>query len=222
MRNYQYCLFDLDGTLTNPETGIVNSVIYALNKFGIRETDRKKLRKFIGPPLADSFQEMYGFTRKEAWQGIEWYREYYTDRGIYENQAYEGIEELLSALRTEGKELIVATSKPEPFARVILEHFHLERYFSLIAGASMDEKRVRKDEVIADALERAGILSSKQTIMIGDREHDIIGAKKNGLDSMGVLFGFGSREELELAGADYLAETPEDIGKKLRAAGMKR
>lgn len=216
MGNYQYCLFDLDGTLTDSEPGIVNSVIYALKKNGIEETDRIKLRKFIGPPLIESFREMYGFTKEQAKQTVQWYREYYSDQGMFENSVYEGIRQLLVQLKAEGRILIVATSKPEKFARIILEYFDLAKYFDLIAGAGMDEKRTHKDEVIAYAMERMDIRDKEKVIMIGDREYDVIGAKKNGVRSMGVLFGFGSRKELETAGADYIAETPEEIKSLLK------
>lgn len=212
MAKYHYYLFDLDGTITDSEMGITNSVKHALKKYGIEETDQDKLRKFVGPPLADSFMKYYGFTKEQAQKGIEYYREYYTNGGMFENEVYDGIPELLQKLKDAGKVLIVATSKPELFAKQILEHFDLSKYFDCIAGASMDESRVNKDEVIAYALDLYGISEHKEEmVMIGDREHDIFGAKKNDLDSIGVLFGFGDLKELKAAGADYIVEHPLEI-----------
>lgn len=182
-----------------------------MRRYHIEEQDEETLRKFIGPPLAESFQRYYGLSAEEAKRAIEYYREYYTAGGMFENKVYEGIPELLEGLKAAGKTLIVATSKPELFAEQILEHFDLARYFDCIAGASMDEVRVNKDEIIDYALDKCGIKDKRQMVMIGDREHDIFGAKRNGLASIGVLFGFGSREELESAGADYIVETPEEI-----------
>lgn len=211
MGKYQYYLFDLDGTLTDSGLGITNSVKYALKKYGIEEDDMDKLREFVGPPLAESFQKYYGFSEEESKRAIEYYREYYTAGGMLENEVYEGIPELLEQLKNAGKSLIVATSKPELFAKQILEHFELAQYFDCIAGASMDESRVDKAEVIDYALRLCNIEKKDRIVMIGDREHDILGAKKNGLDSIGVLFGFGSREELKNAGADHIVEVPGEI-----------
>lgn len=211
MKDYQYFLFDLDGTVTDPGEGITNSVMYALQKFGIHERDRRKLYRFIGPPLADSFREFYGFSADGAKKGIRFYREYYSKKGIFENKLYPGIEEVLKRMKEDGKTLVLATSKPEFFAGRILEYFHLDSYFTFVAGATMDENRVKKGDVIVYALEQCSITDKRKALMIGDRKHDIQGAKENGLDSMGVLYGYGSREELETAGADYLAETVEDI-----------
>lgn len=208
---YDVILFDLDGTLTDSGLGITNSVAYSLKKYGIEVADRAELYKFIGPPLKESFEKYYGFSAEELKKAVEYYREYYTDKGMFENSVYEGIEELLKEIRKAGKMAVVATSKPEIFARKILEHFGLAKYFSYIVGANMDETRTKKDEVISYVLESCDIPDKSKVLMIGDREHDILGAKRNGLDSLGVLFGFGNREELKKAGADYIAETVKDI-----------
>lgn len=215
MENYEYILFDLDGTLTDPAIGITNSVMYALNKYGISVTDRKLLYKFIGPPILESFERYYDFSKEEAINAVEYYREYFKDKGIFENHVYTDIENLLKKLRALGKTLIVATSKPEIFAKQILDHFGLAMYFTYIAGATLDGSRVKKDHVISYALESCNIVDKSNVIMIGDREHDIIGAKKNEIQSMGVLYGYGSREELENAGADYIVETVYEIEKIL-------
>lgn len=214
-KQYHYILFDLDGTLTDPGEGITNSVAHALAYYGIQNEDRSLLNKFIGPPLAESFAEFYGFSEERIAEATEYFREYFRDKGIFENEIYEGIEDVLKELLANGKELIVATSKPEEFAKRILEHFHIIQYFTFVAGSTMDEKRVKKDEVIRYALESCGIEDMSQAIMIGDRRHDIIGAKKVEMDSIGVLYGYGDEEELTGAGATYLAETVQDIVKLL-------
>lgn len=206
-----YLLFDLDGTLTDPMIGITRSVQYALRAYGIEEPDLKVLCPFIGPPLKDSFMKYYDFPEHQAEEAIGKYREYFSVTGIFENRVYDGIEELLQELKDCGKRLLIATSKPEKFAVQILEHFHLAQYFDYVCGASMDEKRVKKGEVIAYALETAGIKDISMAIMIGDREHDIIGAKENHMNSIGVLFGYGSREELERSGADFIAASVEEL-----------
>ena len=213
MSKYNVILFDLDGTLTDPGLGITNSVMHALKKYGIEVADRTSLYKFIGPPLIDSFEKYFGFSHEEAVKSVDYYREYYKDKGIYENAVYDGVEELLKSLNAKGKKIILATSKPEPFAKEILRHFDLEKYFLFAAGSTMSETRTNKAEVIEYALSECGITDKSAVIMVGDREHDIIGANKNGIDSIGVLFGYGSRDELESAGATYIAETVADIEK---------
>lgn len=213
---YDTILFDLDGTLTDPGEGVTNSVAYALEKRGIHVADHRELYCFIGPPLHVSFQTFYGFTAEEATHAIVDYREYYRDRGIYENVVYDGMEDVLRTLQAAGKTLAVATSKPEVFARRVLEHFHLNGYFDVIAGASMDTSRTAKSDIITYALAeltaKAGKAPDpKKTLMIGDRSHDIHGAANNGLDSMGILYGYGDRAEMEEAQATYIAETVADI-----------
>lgn len=209
--HYDNILFDLDGTLTDPAMGITNSVMHALKKYGIEVSDRSELYKFIGPPLTDSFERYYGFSKSEAVTAVEYYREYFKDIGIFENKVYEGIPELLARLSDKGKTIILATSKPSVFAKRILEHFDLAKYFSFVSGSLLDGTRVRKDEVIQYALTGCNITDKSGTVMVGDREHDIIGAKKCGIQSIGVLFGYGSREELEAAGADYIAASVDEI-----------
>ena len=209
---YNTILFDLDGTLTDPGMGITNSVAYALKKWNIEVKDRTELYKFIGPPLLDSFEKYYGFSPEECRQAVKYYREYFSTKGLFENEVYDGVVELLTELKKSGKKLVIATSKPDKFTIEILKHFDLYKYFDFVAGASMDETRTKKDEVIAYALENLGIKDVSDVLMIGDREHDIFGAKAHGLDSMGVLYGYGDREELETAGATYIVKKVEDIG----------
>lgn len=202
--------FDLDGTLTDPQEGITNSVAYALSKFGVEVADKTALRRFIGPPLIGAFREYYGFSQENAEKALAYYREYFAPKGIFENAVIEGIPELLSVLKKQGKRLYLATSKPEPFAIQILKHFALDGYFDGIYGSTMDETRTQKDAVIAYALTESGA-DKDGTVMVGDRHHDVDGAKKNDMKSVGVLFGYGSREELLGAGADDIAETVEEL-----------
>ena len=208
---FETILFDLDGTLTDPALGITNSVAHALSKWDISVSDRSELFKFIGPPLLDSFAEYYGFSDEQSRLALKYYREYFTDRGMFENRVYEGVPELLSNLKAQGKQLIVATSKPEEFAARILQHFELDGYFDFIGGASMDETRVKKADVIQYALDTCNISSKASVIMVGDRHHDIDGAKLCGLPSIGVTYGYGSIDELKDAGADFIALSVEDI-----------
>ncbi len=208
-----YILFDLDGTLTDPEEGITNSVAYALGRFGIPVENRKSLDVFIGPPLDDSFMEYYGFDREKALRAISVFREYFRDRGIFENVVYPRIPEMLDGLKKSGKTLILATSKPEVFAVRILDRFGLSQYFTVVTGSLLDNTRTDKHEVIEAALEKAGVTDRTRAVMVGDREHDIIGAKKSSLASVGVTYGYGSREELAQAGADLICRTPEEFTK---------
>ena len=208
---YDYFLFDLDGTLTDPGLGITNSVAYALEKYHISVKDRRELYPFIGPPLWRSFSEFYGFDEKQTRQAIVYYREYFGEKGLFENEVYAGIPDVLAALKQAGKTLLVATSKPEIYTNRILEHFDLARYFDVVAGATMDETRNEKADIIAYALKQIADADPSKIVMIGDRKFDILGARENGIDSIGVLYGYGSRAELEEAQATYIAEEPEDV-----------
>ena len=208
---YKYILFDLDGTITESGPGIMNSVEYALNKMNREVGERDTLKKFIGPPLTESMEKYYGMSEEEALLGVKYYREYYHDKGIYENRVYDGLEEVLKKINEAGKQAIVATSKPEKYAKIIIDHFHLTKYFACVAGMEMDGGRGTKAQVITYALEKNDITDKSKVLMIGDREHDVIGAHENGLDCLGILYGFGSRKEFEEAGADYIRENVEDI-----------
>lgn len=209
---YQYILFDLDGTLTDPGIGITNSVMYALEKFNIKVSDRVELYPFIGPPLLDSFEKYYGFTPDESKQALLYYREYFVEKGMFENTVYDGVEDMLSCLLKRGKKLYVATSKPEVYSKKILDHFGLSKYFEFIGGSTLDEKgRIHKSDVIKYVLENARITDTSSAVMIGDRHFDIDGAKICNLDSVGVLYGYGDETELKDAGATYIAEKVGDI-----------
>lgn len=199
-------LFDLDGTLTDPAVGITRSVQYALRAFGVEESDRARLVSFIGPPLEQSFRELYGFSPEQAKQAVACYRVYFRGTGIWENKLYPGVRDMLQTLQNAGKTLLVASSKPEIFVRQILEHFGLAPYFAFAGGSELDGRRVQKDEVIRYVLERSGA-NPRTAAMVGDRRHDVRGARKNGLASIGVLYGYGGRDELLAAGADKLADS---------------
>ncbi len=194
--------FDLDGTLTDPAMGITNSILYALGKMGRELPARESLYRFIGPPLVSAFREFLGMTEEEANRALTLYREYFSVTGLFENTPYDGIDGALSQLKEGGCTLVLATSKPEKFAIRILEHFDLARCFTLICGASMDEKRNTKDAVIGYALDKLGSPDVSRIVMVGDRHHDVQGAAVFGIPTVGVLWGYGSRDELEIAGAE--------------------
>ncbi|SHK72121.1 phosphoglycolate phosphatase [Anaerocolumna jejuensis DSM 15929] len=207
----RYLLFDLDGTLTNPKEGITKSLQYALHHVGIEVEDLDSLEKHIGPPLIDGLRDIQGLKEEEIKEATRWYREYFKEKGIFLNVKYEGIDDLLDTLVKAGRTLILATSKPEEFAREILVHFNLDHYFTDICGAAMDDTRRKKGDIIAYALKKNGINDKEQVVMIGDRLHDIKGARENGISSIGVLYGFGSKEELTEAGAGSLAKDLEEL-----------
>lgn len=210
-KNYTYILLDLDGTVTDSMPGITRSVQYALSCFDIQVTDINTLQKFVGPPLKESFMEYYHFSEKMAMKAIEAYRKRFEKIGIYENSVYPGIESLLKELNKAKKKVMLATSKPEIYARQILDYFHLTPYFTFIGGSSLDGSISQKDQVIHLVLERNKINDKNKAVMVGDRKHDIEGAKKTGLDSVGVLYGYGDRQELSLAGANYIVQDIKEL-----------
>ncbi len=207
----KYVLFDLDGTLTDSEAGILNSIEYMLRVYDISAGDRDSLRPWLGPPLKDSLMKYCGFEEKKALEAVEKYREYYDKQGIFENQVYPGIQELLFGLKEQGYVLALATSKPETAAVRVLKHFNLDSAFTFIGGATLDDSRVKKGDVIRYVLEALKVERLEDAVMVGDREHDVYGARENGLEVIGVLYGYGSRRELEDAGADFIAEKTENI-----------
>jgi len=206
MENYKYILFDLDGTITDPMIGITKSVEFALNHLGIDVNDLADLCPFIGPPLKDSFREFYSLPDDQIEIALIKYRERYSEVGLYENYLYEGMKDILEDLDSSGFKLYLATSKPTVFAERILDHFNLINYFTFIGGSSLDNSRNTKTVVIEHVLQINNITDLSQTIMVGDRKHDIIGAKNVGIDSVGVLYGYGDYDELNLAGATYIVE----------------
>lgn len=206
-KNCKYILWDLDGTLTDPMIGITTCVQYALRHLGIEVKDLQELCPFIGPPLLDSFQEFYRLSEAQAQEAILKYRERFATVGWLENEVYPGMPELLDRLCQAGKTMMVATSKPEVFARKILDHFQLAAYFSFVGGATLDGVRSTKEEVIDYVLKTKEVVSLSEVIMVGDRKFDILGAKHAGVSSVGCVYGYDSREELETAGADYVVDS---------------
>lgn len=205
--NFDTLLFDLDGTLTDSTEGIVRCLEYALERMGFDIPE--DTNKFLGPPLYRSFAEFCGMNEEQVNEAVRIFRERYSTVGLFENRVYEGVPEMLKRLRDGGKRIMVATSKPEVYAVRIFDRFGLSQFFEIVGGANINGTRNDKDEVIEYVLEKAGISDRSSVLMIGDRRQDVIGAHKTGLKCMGILWGFGSIEELTEAGADFIAETPE-------------
>ena len=202
---YQHILFDLDGTLTDSAEGITKSTAYALQHFNIEVADLKSLEKFIGPKLQDSFMEFYNFSEEQAERASELFQERFARIGKFENKLYPGIKELLEKLKNSGRKLYVATSKPVFYSKEILDHFSISQYFEDISGAELDGSKSHKEEVIGRILTQNKITPSGQVVMVGDRKFDVVGAKANQIPVIGVLYGFGGREDLTASGADRLA-----------------
>ena len=218
---YQYLLFDLDGTLTDSAEGIIKCVQYAAEKMGAELKKAEELRVFVGPPLSESFQNVYGFSEADTQQAIAYYRERFKPIGMFENTVYPGIPEMLKAMKENGKINLIASSKPQEFVETILEHFDIAKYFDIIVGASMDESRNTKEAVIEEALlqlkstDRYGQYDDDKCVMIGDRKYDIHGARYFGLRNIGVSYGFAPVGELEEAGADVIVDTVEELTRVL-------
>ena len=208
---YQTILFDLDGTLTDSSLGITNSVRFALEKMDLPVPAREELLPFIGPPLKESFSKYFHLSDQDSQRAVAFYRQYFSKIGLFENQLYPDVLPVLSDLSASGKKLILATSKPQIFAVQILEHFQIKDFFQVIAGATLDGQRSTKADVIQHALEMAQISDTRQCLMVGDRKHDIEGANAHLMDSAGVLYGFGSINELEEAGATYILDKLADL-----------
>jgi len=215
MKNYKVVLFDLDGTLSDPKIGITKSVQHALQKAGVMVNDLDELEPFIGPPLQVSFQEIYGFNDTQITQAIRDYRERFTERGMFENKLYEDIPALLAHLKQQGYILTIATSKPTVFAEQIIKYFQLESYFDLVVGSHLDGSRSAKGEIIAEVLQQLDSYPKDQFIMIGDRKYDLIGARENQIDAIGVTYGFGSLEELKNEEPTYIVDHVNDLLKYL-------
>lgn len=214
----KYLLFDLDGTLTDPKVGITTCVQYALRELGIEEGDLDKLKPFIGPPLKDSFMEFYHLSEAQAEEAIAKYRERFSEVGLFENEIYEGIPQMLHTLQSKGLFLAVASSKPTVYVERILEHFHIRKYFKVVVGSELDGTRVNKDEVVEEALHQLfgeQPINKEEIYMIGDRKFDVEGARAMGIESVAVAYGYGSMEELKEAKADYIVRTVEELEKFL-------
>lgn len=213
---WDHVLFDLDGTLTESGPGIMKSAQYALHAFGI-EKPWQELSYFVGPPLSETFSRF--FPEPQTLEAVVKFREYYKRDGWLDNAPYPGVADMLDALRAQGLRLFVATSKPEVMARRVLEHFGLASYFEAICGApEHDPAAGQKLHVVNAALQAAGCTDRSRAVMVGDRKYDILGGHQAGMAAIGVLYGYGSREELEQAGADALAEAPAQLIKLITAS----
>lgn len=212
----EYVFLDLDGTLSDPSIGITSGVMFTLERFGILETDREKLKAFIGPPLYGSFMKYFGFSLEDAYKAVAVFQEYYAPRGQYENTPYPGIREMLARWKNEGRKLILATSKPEVFAVAILERFGMADSFAFIAGGNEEETRVHKDEIIAYAKEQLALDDTIRAVMVGDTEYDVRGAAKHGIPTIGVTYGFGGAHVLKEAGAHWIAESVEKLDRLMQ------
>ena len=231
---FEYVLFDLDGTLTDPKLGITTCVQYALKSFGIIEENLDNLEPFIGPPLIDSFMQFYGFTKEQAIKAQDKYRERFSVIGWQENEMYPGMDTLLKSLSDKGIKLAVASSKPEVFVEKILSHFGIRGYFTAAVGSELDGRRIRKDEVVLEALCRLGVSTEEEAerylkdghfttdhqmhsscAMVGDRKFDVEGAKAMNLVSVAVTYGYAQGDELQLAKPDYIVDTVEELQKVL-------
>ena len=209
MMQKDYLFFDLDGTLTESAPGIIRSAKYALSHFGITLSD-EELHRFIGPPLLESFQNLCGLCEEDSRHAIRLYRSYYEKKGIFENSVYDGVEEMLCRLKKAGNKIAMATSKPEIYAKKIADHYGLTPYFDEIAGAALDHVRMTKSDVLRNAVRGVGLTDMAAGLMIGDRKHDVLGARELGMDTLGVLYGYGSRDELIRAGALSVVSTPAE------------
>lgn len=212
----QYILFDLDGTLTESAPGIINSLKYALERLGIKDYDRAILDRFIGPPLAVSFEKFFGFTGEKCNNAIKIYREYFSEKGLFENSVYPGVEDMLARLKSAGFKLAVATSKPEVFARRILDKFGLSGYLDVIHGIPLDNEHMTKAQVIERTMNELGVSEKQSALMVGDRDYDVAGAHQNGIECLGVTYGYGSLGELKGAGAEYIAVSAADVVKVIK------
>jgi len=207
MGKKEYLFFDLDGTLIDSKPGITRSAQYALAKMGVQVDDLDTLRSFIGPPLKECFRELYGFEGDTGDLAVYYYREYFSQKGIYQNQLYPGIPRLLQALEDAGKKLVLATSKPLVYARQILDRLELTPHFRFLSGSELSGERSGKAEVIGYALESLYIEDPRRCLMVGDRRHDVEGATRMGMECVGILYGYGGMEELAAAGAAHFAES---------------
>lgn len=202
---YQYIFFDLDGTLTDPREGITKGIQYALAHMGIEEPDLTKLERFIGPPLTDSFMEHYGFTAGQAAKSVDYYQEYFSVHGVYQNKLFAGVKEMLQNLKAHNRVLAIASSKPEVFAEKIVKYFDIDELLDNVCGSIMDTRRSKKAEVIEELMNRLQItedmIKGNKILMVGDRRYDVEGAAAFGIPCLGLDMGFAEEGELEKAGA---------------------
>ena len=209
MKSFEVLLFDLDGTLTDSTEGIQKCLVNAIERMGFEVPE--DTNKFLGPPIRQSFSEFCGMDKQQIDEAVRIFRERYSTIGLFENRVYDGVPEMLQQLRDNGKRIMVATSKPEQYAVRIFERFGLSQYFEFVGGAELDGTRDYKHEVIEYVLDKTNVTDRSRVLMIGDRRQDVLGAHKTGIKCLGILWGFGSREELEEVGADYITDTPQSL-----------
>ncbi len=210
MNQIKNILFDLDGTIIEPEVGIINSILFALDKMDIRASNKEELKAFIGPPLIDSFEIHYGLNKENAAKAVNYYREYFSEKGIYQNTLYPEITNVLKQLKNEDYKLFIATSKPTIYAEKILEHFKIINLFEGVVGSNLSNSRKDKEEIVHFVINTYNLIRN-ETIMIGDRKFDIIGARKNSIKSIGVTYGHGSLDELQGEKASYIVDNCLDL-----------
>ncbi len=211
MKNYDYYLFDFDGTLCDTTEGIFNSILYSLEWYGIKETDLKKLEFFVGPPLFESYKTVYGVSDDDANALIEKYRERYKVKAAEESRLYNGIKNMLKELKRQGKKIAIASSKPQKFVDEISQYHDIYKYYDFVSAESFKNNHSSKKDLINACLDYFGNPDKDKVIMIGDRFYDIDGANAVGIDSAGAVYGFGTEEELKNAGATYILNAPEDL-----------
>jgi len=213
--SFTHLLFDLDGTLTNPRLGIGNSLKYALRQMQIDGYSSEILERFVGPPLQDGFKNVFGLNERNTDLAVEHFRTYFGDKGLYENDPYPGISELLEELHLSGKHIYVVTSKLEKYAKMIVQHFEFDLYLDDLVGAEYTGKHSGKGQLITQLMERNRIQASHSVVMIGDTQYDMIGAKENGISSLAVGYGFGTAETLQACNPDYLVESVDELAELL-------
>lgn len=213
--NYRYILFDLDGTLVDSKVGVMAAAKFALNKMGVPETQIVNLERMIGPPLKHSFKDFFSLSDEFADKAIEYFREHYKDKSIFDCEMYDGIIPMLQMLKADGYTLAVATSKPTVFAKRILDKLDISKYFDAIVGSSLDDDHQDKFGIISSVYKQLDVYNANQAIMVGDRMYDIKGANKIGMDSIGVLYGYGSLDEFQDAGASYVVNSVKELGQLL-------
>lgn len=211
MKDYDYYLFDFDGTLCDTTEGIFNSIIYSLDCYGIKENDLKKLEFFVGPPLFESYKTIYNVSDEDALWLIEKYRERYKTKAAEESLIYDGIREMLEELKRRGKKIAVASSKPKTFVDEISKYHDIYKYYDFVAAEDFKNNHSSKKELINNCLNFFNNPDKAVVLMVGDRFYDIDGAKASGVDSAGAVYGFGTEEELKKAGATYILHSPSDL-----------
>jgi len=214
---FSHILFDLDGTLTNPRLGIGNSLKYALRQMQIDGYSNEILERFVGPPLQEGFKNLFGLNERNTNLAVEHFRTYFGEKGLFENEPYDGIAELLAELHFSGKRVYVVTSKLEKYARMIIRHFEFDKYIDDLQGAEATGKHSGKGQLIAGLMERNRIVPGASVVMVGDTHYDLVGAKENGISSVAVAYGFGTKETLEACNPDFLVGSVDELGELLLA-----